>query len=861
MKLDIACPAWAASFKMTRLSSDECLKSSSKAIEVLFLTLSAYDKLKVEVAGWFVEEGPFVLLHLLDLNQQGKMEKALKEFGAWPMARLANCDIPEVEYQMVFGRSIRRKIMSVVPSDGKLMKNDPTSRRVRSHVSMCQAFLQLKRCYDPVGKDFVRSNLLKHQQGVGVAFDRDVLLTYESVRSTYRVHRPRIKSLRNDSPYLGSVLIEAVERLACYLIPKGTRRDLRDELITPSLHASFDTPCHKGGAAGEILRSLKTRCESYSPCQLPFDRTIYTSFDEKGHLFTPTIRLPRDIVSGFTSEQRAELETSQDPILNGFLNQYLESAAMKAIDEFPVKARVVPVLEPCKVRCVSCGEAGDYIGAFKWDRLIRSFTCRKSKFQTMRSKIKPVDLLKVLNQGYDFWVKQRHADIDDLCIVSGDYSAATDGIDPVFSRTLLRRLALQVALPKEQTAILENCLLNHQMVYEKDSEKRKWMGPDDPISLKQLRGQLMGSPISFPILCFVNFLINWVFIDPELRCPIDRVPILVNGDDLFMVIPLSYYKGVNSWTAPEHPFGVSWREFISIVGFTESLGKNYIHSTMFCINSQFYLWDRVVTERISGWELIKNFSSVPRYVDYCRLSLLTGGGRLVKTDVGGGKFDLSMSDRISRFADSSYEFGSAWTKDPQSVAAVWIDFNSDLYKRYLTKTPLAFRLPVCLGGCGLIHDYGGLSERDRKWGGYLLRNRVNIPKMHSSAIATWVTTTQDERTKQLALSEGYVERFANAWERLAGSDFQGPDVLGALLLEDLQIGIKKPTSITQEVDGKPEFARGESVGDWEFDRYLQKLKKAYRRFLAAEHSVQPISHQVYEAVWDYPLSFDYFEQM
>jgi len=377
----------------------------------------------------------------------------------------------------------------------------------------------------------------------------------------------------------------------------------------------------------------------------------------------------------------------------------------------------------------------------------------------------------------------------------------------------------------------------------------------------------MGSYVSFPILCFVNFIVNWIFIDPTLRCPIDKVPILVNGDDLFMVVPKSYYYGNNGWVNQQPTkdsalrngyLGTSWRRFVFEVGFTESLGKNYEHPSIFCMNSQYYIWDGII-------------DSTPKAVDYARISLLMGGGRVVKTEIAEGKFDMSVSDRITRFVDGAISGTSDWVKDRTQAFVAWTWFNSDSFNSYIRKSPLSFRLPVCLGGLGAINNYGELSELDRKWAGYLLRDNVQLPGVFDMNSVKWEMDGFDSRTEALAAREGYVYRSGTPFECLVGSDFEGADLSAAYFLEGLDFTEVLETERLSDLfkEKRDDWVKGGRKGpspkppsviiaDRQYKRYVRNLQTKFSHFLQVKHTVCPVSKQTYDFCWEFPHSFDYF---
>ena len=94
-------------------------------------------------------------------------------------------------------------------------------------------------------------------------------------------------------------------------------------------------------------------------------------------------------------------------------------------------------------------------------------------------------------------------------------------------------------------------------------------------------GQLMGSPLSFPILCAINFV---AYKTALRRYVISKggdwnkignmpLPVRVNGDDILFKANLDFYENF-------------WKPAVAAIGFTLSPGKNYIASKFLTVNSE-----------------------------------------------------------------------------------------------------------------------------------------------------------------------------------------------------------------------------------------------------------------------------------
>jgi hypothetical protein len=147
--------------------------------------------------------------------------------------------------------------------------------------------------------------------------------------------------------------------------------------------------------------------------------------------------------------------------------------------------------------------------------------------------------------------------------ISGDYSAATDSFSIEGSKALLEGILESIDHePTKRWAMKE--ISPHLLVYPKDTGL-------DPVLQKS--GQLMGSLLSFPLLCLLNdCTAEFSGVDPSKY--------LINGDDILMrTQPETYSK---------------WKEEVQNFGLDLSAGKNYIHPKFGTVNSQLVVDGTVV---------------------------------------------------------------------------------------------------------------------------------------------------------------------------------------------------------------------------------------------------------------------------
>jgi len=148
--------------------------------------------------------------------------------------------------------------------------------------------------------------------------------------------------------------------------------------------------------------------------------------------------------------------------------------------------------------------------------------------------------------------------------LSGDYTAATDGLDPSLSEHIVHALANELGYDDELRTLLLRSLTGH--VNTARGWTQKW-------------GQLMGSVTSFPVLCIANLAIcslathfNRGKFTYAFRK--DLVDILCNGDDCLAKMTADQYS--------------SWQSFASVAGMKPSLGKTYFGRDWFQINSTLF---------------------------------------------------------------------------------------------------------------------------------------------------------------------------------------------------------------------------------------------------------------------------------
>jgi len=244
--------------------------------------------------------------------------------------------------------------------------------------------------------------------------------------------------------------------------------------------------------------------------------------------------------------------------------------------KFVIPTKIASVLEPLKVRLVSSGEplfywVSRFMQKAMWNSLknfhqfaLTSEPLSENHFHILLANERKLGLTNLLSKGNEkiFWV-------------SGDYSGATDNVEIRFTKEVFEQLLMFLDVSVDMKEILRAVLYEQEISYPRDYEKAS---PELKPFL-QTGGQLMGSTLSFPILCVINFCCYIAAIEEFLgrkltKGEIKMLPTLVNGDDILFRANQRLYE--------------IWKRFVAKAGFFLSVGKNYVDPQYLMINSQMW---------------------------------------------------------------------------------------------------------------------------------------------------------------------------------------------------------------------------------------------------------------------------------
>lgn len=222
--------------------------------------------------------------------------------------------------------------------------------------------------------------------------------------------------------------------------------------------------------------------------------------------------------------------------------------------------KAIGLLEPLKVRVITTGDAAYscYLEPLrkKVHDYLREIPCL---FPLGRPRIEESDL-EVLHE------KETKLGLNFTHWVSGDYAAATDNLNMNATLQCIE-IILQKLGREEDIGILRRSLTETQLKYPNQ----------DHLNCQQVNGQLMGNPMSFPILCLVNLIGYWSSLEEYLQAPVDvnDLPVMINGDDILF--------------RADQEFHDLWVDKVRSLGFSLSVGKYYFHRRVATLNSQFFL--------------------------------------------------------------------------------------------------------------------------------------------------------------------------------------------------------------------------------------------------------------------------------
>lgn len=472
----------------------------------------------------------------LSVEQETLFLKRAKLLTQTPMAWFLRCPAPECETtdRIVFHGAWRRW------SKSRLIAYN------RRNVHLWFSFLQCKRSSLPLSTGIVYETYQKHQA---------------------RMTRP--------DPLAGVEGDAIVARFLQLLKPvtdmikSGLARVVDRELYLLDHHASQNASWEGGRKDLGQLGALRSRLiEEHTGKSEPVFAPRRT--DVLRMSWEPIVASKSSASIGSTSKEKVAVSYTTlvqnhveselgDPDLGRTWVDSIRSWAIQDITRYEgvLPAEIQAVLEPLKVRVISKGPSAPYYFAKGLQSALHGIMRHMPCFRLIGRPLSPTDLMD-LDRGEqaDLWY-------------SGDYEASTDNSSARLGMAIFETLVSE--LDDCDIDVYKAVLAPHLVNYPRVP------GMPDLAPVLQTNGQLMGSVLSFPVLCLMNLglYLQTVFdgIDSPTKKQITEAcdKVLINGDDIL-------YRASRAETERHAANGKA-------VGLSMSVGKTYAHRRYANVNS------------------------------------------------------------------------------------------------------------------------------------------------------------------------------------------------------------------------------------------------------------------------------------
>lgn len=285
----------------------------------------------------------------------------------------------------------------------------------------------------------------------------------------------------------------------------------RSPMYMASTSSTFDSSRAKGGAVNDIMNYIKE-------AGLFDEFLVFYGKEESMDLFSDE----QDFIDiGPLLDQQAKL-------ISFLRTKYLRG-------ELDNKVKMVALSEALKVRVITKGNAGRTYLLQPLQKFLHGTLKEHKVFKLIGEPVTALSVQKAmgkrLGEGYKF--------------LSGDYSQATNLLAPWAARIVAERICDLCNIDYITRNLFIDALINHEIE-----------NPDVKGEYKmQMWGQLMGSVISFPILCIINLCVcRWAIEINDLRTRYARdCNLMINGDDCLLKVQ---QRGFEAWKAIGAFFGL-----------------------------------------------------------------------------------------------------------------------------------------------------------------------------------------------------------------------------------------------------------------------------------------------------------------
>jgi len=250
--------------------------------------------------------------------------------------------------------------------------------------------------------------------------------------------------------------------------------------------------------------------------------------------------------------------------------------------------------------------------------------------------------------------------------LSGDYEAATDNLYSWVSEEIADAISEELQLLGIEKRLFIRALTGHLIR-----------------GLPQRNGQLMGSIVSFPVLCIANAAASrWAAELAENKpLQLKQCKMLINGDDVAIRGKASVYQ--------------FWRTITSAFGLKESIGKTFLSTKFVNINSTNFTYEEtphpLVCTSKDGNAIVRQcrYTLVP----YVNMGLISG----LKRSQG----VIGLDDQDDPRNNIGVRASELLRLCPPALRGNIYNLFLRKHKQLLAKTHVPWFLPRWLGGLGL----------------------------------------------------------------------------------------------------------------------------------------------------------------